>query len=143
MAGGSTSTAGVWVKRVTEFEVWSKPGGALPADFGKALQGVVRACGIAPDVFLGVSNMPDESDVNALQQLLAQSPAEEERFVSFCQSKGFDAQRGNTISAARYVEFVQGCCVAWVHLPAGPDELALLHKIEAAIRRFDLIVRPA
>lgn len=131
------------MKRVTEFEVWSKPGGELPADFGKTLQGVVRACGMAPDVFLGVSNMPYESDVTALQQLLEQSPAEEERFVSFCQSRGLAAQRGNTISAARYIEFVRGCCVAWIHLPSGPAEMALLHKIEAAISRFDLIVRPA
>ncbi|RTL44253.1 MAG: hypothetical protein EKK53_08245 [Burkholderiales bacterium] len=126
---------------MTEFEVWSKPGGALPAEFGKAIQGHVWGCGVAPDVFLGVSNIPDESDVCALESLIEQSPAEEQRFLSFCRSRGLTARRGDATSAARYIEFVQGCCVAWIHLPSGPDERALLRKIEAAISPFDLIVR--
>lgn len=130
------------MKRVTEYEVWSKPGGALPADFGQAIQGDVWACGIPRDVFLGVSNIPDASDVSRLDQLLRRSPAEASRFLAFCATNALDSARGSAHSAARYMAFVEGCCVAWVHIPRGPGADELMRKIETAIDRFDLIVRP-
>ena len=131
------------MKTVIEFEAWSRPGTLLPPDFGKTIQSEVWSAGIPRDVFLGVSNLPDETDVAALSQFLEEEPLAERAFYSFCRSNGLPENRDNAASAARYLELLHGCCVAWIHIPQGPDEPALLRKVREAIARFDLIVKPA
>jgi hypothetical protein len=129
------------VKRVHEYEVWSKPGRVLSQDFGKEIQADVWASGIPRDVFLGVSNIPDESDIATLTEMIESRLVEEQQFYAFCKSNNLPPRRDNQTSAAHFIEFVRGCCVGWVHIPEGPDEIELLRQVEAAVARFDLAVR--
>lgn len=113
----------------------------LSPDFGKEIQVDVWASGIPRDVFLGVSNIPDESDILTLTGMIESRLVEAEQFEAFCKLNNLPPLRENQTSAAHFIEFVRGCCVAWVHIPEGPEEEELLRKVEAAVARFDLTVR--
>lgn len=129
------------MKVVQEFEVWSRPGMVFPQDYGKDLQEEIWGLGVPRDVFLGVSNIPDETDVVRLRLALDRREVELSQFSSFCEQLGLDADLECQSSASRFMEFSFGRVLAWVHIPEGGDERHLLQQIKSAIesRGFVLV----
>jgi len=128
------------MRRIHEYEAWSKPGRMLSPDFGKEIQADVWRLGVPRDVFLGLSNIPDAIDVANLRTMLSEGSATVPEFQDFCVANGLRPLIEDEVSAAKFIEFREGCCVAWVHIPSGPEEAALLQLVKAAISKFDLIV---
>lgn len=133
------------MKRVLELEVWSSPGRLLPPEFAKeVLQVDVWNAGVPRDVFLGVSEIPDPIDSEVLKCAFVRGEASESAFVDFCKENGLTGNVDSTESAARYLEYLHGRCLAWLHLPEGPSQARLLAKIEQlmAERGYRIVDRP-
>lgn len=128
------------MKRVREFEVWSKPGRVLSPDYGKDIQADVWALGVPRDVFLGISSFPDQSDVDRLESLLAVGQVTSQQFERFCIENGLEGKVQDQDSAARFVEFQLGRPLAWVHIPEGDGSAALLQRVTEVVHGLDLIV---
>lgn len=126
---------------VTEYEAWLRPGRVVSRDHGKEIQAHVWACGIPRDVFIGTSNIPDESDVVTLARLLEKAPERLAEFNSFCEQHDIAPDIADERAACQFLEYLNGACVAWIHLPVGPDQDALLARIREVADQLELDVR--
>jgi len=134
------------MKRIHEFEAWSTPGKLLPVDYGKDLareyksNGTLDKLGIPDDVFLGLSNIPDEVDVRILKIRIEKEQIAVEEFITFCHEHGFEPDIESEISVCKYIEYLDGCPVAWIHIPEGSEE-ELLPQITKLLSEKGLIVK--
>jgi hypothetical protein len=119
------------MRAVRELEVWSPPGQLLPSEFAKqVLQLEVWNAGVPRDVFLGISEMPDQIDSRNLRSAIDRGEVDESEFKEFCKLNGLAVGVDSIESASKYLEYLHGRCLAWVHLPEGPDQARLLMKIK-------------
>lgn len=119
------------MRAVRELEVWSAPGRVLPSEFAKqVLQLEVWNAGVPRDVFLGISEMPDQIDSKNLRSAIDRGEIDECEFKEFCKLNGLAVSVDSIDSASKYLEYLHGRCLAWLHLPEGPDQAQLLLKIE-------------
>ncbi|WP_189043318.1 hypothetical protein [Aliidongia dinghuensis] len=110
------------MKIVLELEIWSRPGELLPASTGKSLKSKFdRDTKLPPDVFLGLSSVPDQIDVRNLNDVLDSKEITKFEFENFCIDHGFDKDVDSVESASRFLDFYYGARLAWIHIP---DELS-------------------
>jgi len=128
------------MKRVVEYESWTKPGRVVSQDFGKEIQEAIWQSGIPKDFFLGVSNIPDPADVELLGDLISSGTTDIQRFHEFCLRHGFPANITNECSAAMFIAYIKGACVAWIHLPEDSDIPAMLENLQRALKPYDLVI---
>jgi len=120
------------VRNIRELEIWSQPGQLLPPEFAKeTLQIEAWNAGVPRDVFLGISEIPDPIDSENLKRAISQGKISESDFIGFCKKGGFTASADSNESAAKYLEYLNGRCLAWLHLPEDQSQNFLLAKIEA------------
>ncbi|WP_265281125.1 hypothetical protein [Verminephrobacter aporrectodeae] len=119
-------------KCVRELEAWSKPGNLLHPEYGKnMLQQELWEKGVSQDVFLGLSEIPGESDCKNLNLSIQSGELTEYSFKRFCLSYGLSDSMQSKESAAKFLEYMEGRLLAWIHLPidADPTLLPLIVKI--------------
>lgn len=132
------------MKPVRELEVWSKPGQILPAEYGKDdLQHEVSISGIPEGIFLGLSSIPDRIDCENLSSLIEAGDSSQLAFEKFCDENNLKADIQSERSAALFLEYLEGRCLAWIHLSedVSPSVLLTITKIIQA--RDHIIVDPA
>ncbi|WP_143044522.1 hypothetical protein [Delftia lacustris] len=131
------------MKRVYELEAWSVPGKLLPPEYGKdILQKEIWQQGIPKDVFLGMSAIPDPIDCRNLKLAIESGEITNERFREFCSEYAMSDDLESEESAARFLEYVNGRCLAWIHLPE--DEVSALLPIIVKIlaERGHIVIDP-
>jgi hypothetical protein len=109
----------------------------LPIDYGKDLRdellldGTFASLDIPDDVFIGLSNIPDEVDVHNLKMDIEEGVLTMEGFIIFCHEYGFEPNIESIFSANKYLEYIYGSPIAWVHIPDGSEMrmLPLIIKI--------------
>jgi hypothetical protein len=125
---------------VRELEAWSLPGQLLDAEYGKKiLQAKLLAKGIPQNVFLGISAIPDVIDCENLRLSIQAGELTEDSFREFCMSHDLPTNLQSEESSAKFLEFVRGRCLAWIHLPAGADS-SLLRTIVKTLKDYGHIV---
>ncbi|QHE86274.1 hypothetical protein [Hydrogenophaga sp. BPS33] len=105
------------MRRVREFEIWSKRRELLPADFGKALAVRLWALGVPEHVVLGLNFIPDETDSLNLKSMIEDGELTLEEFVIFCKENSLVQNISSVVSAGLYLEYCFGRCLAWIHFP--------------------------
>lgn len=124
------------MKVIKEFEVWYPPGEIVPQDYGKSIQINVWNEGIPKEVFLGVSNVPDNVDCQSLALSINGGELSIDDFRAFCESNGYVFDINNNLSACKFIEFSKGACIAWLHLPEDQvDEY--LEKIKKILEKIN------
>ena len=104
---------------IVELELWLPPRcEQAPLEGKDVADRCQHETGLAPDVVLGLSFVPDEHDVGALRRAIEQGEVKLEEFRRFCLGRGLPFEAENARSAAEFVAFTQGQPLAWLHLPA-------------------------
>lgn len=126
--------------RVHELEAWSRPGQLLYTDYGKTvLQPKLWKKGIPKNVFIGTTNIPDPAHCRDLKVSIRSGELKGEDFELFCVTNGFAVSIESEESACKFLEYVRGTCLAWIHLPEN-DEVNLLPKIKRLLKVHGHIV---
>jgi len=120
-------------RRVIELEIWSRPSANLPREIGKLEIGprCTDELKLPEGVVLGLSEIPDPTDARRLDMTLAAGELSWKEFDEFCGQNGLEASVGSVDSAARFLEYAYGRGVAWVHLPATEEGIAMGQRINA------------
>ncbi len=126
---------------VVELELWSSPGTAdLPLD-GKAIAERCRSENDLPEhVVLGLSFVPDETDVRNVLSSFEAGESSEESFISFCAAHALPADPKSASSAAMFLAYIEGQPLAWLHLPVGQEGLSMCQRLCAWASRERLVV---
>jgi hypothetical protein len=128
---------------VREFEAWSTPGQLLDPDFGKVvLQHELWNEGIPRTVFIGTSNIPDPIDCKNLRLSIQSGELSESNFKEFCAAHGLPVDLNSEESACKFLEYIHGKCIAWIHLPDDADETLLPTIVKLLKDRGHVVVDP-
>jgi hypothetical protein len=136
------------IERIHEFEVWSTSGKQLPVDYGKFLRDELLANGtftifaIPDNVFFGLSNIPDKIDVQNLEMDFKEGVLTLEGFNEFCCRYGYEQNPKSELSANKYLEYVNGCPIAWVHIPENNVDKILPLIIKLMKEKGHIIIEP-
>jgi hypothetical protein len=129
------------IPRIFELELWSRSGSRAPL-CGKTISQQCRdATGLSEEVVLGLSSLGDETDPVNLRRLFEACASQREVFLSFCREEGLTPSTQNQGAACRYLAYVNGQALAWLHFPAadpGPDMARTLLKW-ASSKNFVLV----
>ncbi len=120
-------------RRVIELELWSRPSSNLPPEIGKLVIGprCTSDLKLPEGVVLGLSEIPDPAHSTSLGMTLAEGELSRQEFDEFCARNGFEANVSSINSAARFLEYAYGRGLAWVHLPATEEGIAMGQRINA------------
>jgi hypothetical protein len=129
------------MEHVIDLELWSRPKTATtPAD-GKRIAESCRAITRLPDdVVLGLSFVPDATDVINVCRLILDGDATVEEFNSFCVESGLSPDQQNVQSAACFFAYACGQPLAWLHFPATPDGREMAKSLVAWAKQEALVV---
>ena len=128
------------MKKVHEMDAWSPPGRQLDVDYGKKIAEKMWARGYAREVILGLSFIPDVTDVKVFAMALADGEFTFLDFSKFCHEHHLPLDQNSAESAARFLEFFFGRKVAWLHIPE-EEEAHLLPKLQADLDDYGLIIK--
>ncbi|WP_265284926.1 hypothetical protein [Verminephrobacter aporrectodeae] len=83
------------------------------------------------DVFIGLSEIPSETHCEILNLNIQSGRLTEDSFKEFCLIHGLPDNLQSKESAAKFLEYMRGRPLAWIHLPidAEPTLLPLIVKI--------------
>lgn len=127
---------------VIELEAWSLPGGQLDLEYGKAvLAPEMWEAGIAEDVFIGLSEVPDSIDCENLLWEIESGFTSEAEFQQFCKLRSLCCDVRDPLSASRFLEFLHGRSLAWVHVPDDGSAHSLIADIDRLLRAKGLLLR--
>jgi hypothetical protein len=130
----SNQTAMTVLKRVWELEAWSPPGLQLDPEFGKTvLAPEMWKAGIPSDVFLGLSEIPSPVDCENLERDIETGVTSVEYFDRFCASLALPSSMRDPVAAARFLEYLHGRVLAWVHIPDDDAAMPLAGKIDGLL----------
>ncbi|CAN7409252.1 MAG: hypothetical protein EON54_23480 [Alcaligenaceae bacterium] len=117
------------MSRIYELEVWSQPGGNLPSEYSKeVLQREMWSNGVPENIFLGLSSIPDKIDCDNLQSAIQSGEFKEKEFFEFCIAHQLKPDLQSDEAASKFLEYKNGRCLAWIHLPIS-SEAGILSKI--------------
>jgi hypothetical protein len=116
---------------VIELELWSRPSSSLSPEIGKLVVGPRCSSDLSlpAGVVLGLSEVPDPIDSQNLDTSLAAGELSRKEFDEFCEQNGLEANVGAVDSAAKFLEYVYGRPLAWVHLAASNDGVEMGQRI--------------
>ena len=102
---------------ILELELWSYPGmfGSLPEGHDIATD-CTRDLGLAQEVVLGLSNIPDVIDCENLALAISKGELRTEDFISFCELNSIQPNPNDQYSAASFLSNEYGFPVAWLHI---------------------------
>lgn len=132
------------MKRVYELEAWSVPGKLLPSEYGKdILQNEIWQLGIPKTVFLGMSEIPDPVDCENLKLDIDSGETSYELFREFCSEHALSDDLNSEESAAKFLEYMKGRCLAWIHLPEDEASTLLPIIVKILADRGHIVIDPA
>ena len=99
------------MEEVFELELYSRPNQLLDQDFGKLISHDFG------DLVLGLSNIPSKVDSDNLIIAIAEGEITEAEFNSFCIINNLESSVYNCESATKFLAFLYGTPIAWIHLP--------------------------
>lgn len=106
--------------RVVDLELWSPPGTSLLD--GKAVAEACRSATAAPpEIILGLNFVPEEADTKSLVLSFAEDPQLALTFQNFCHEQGLSSEWTNVEAAARFMVFIEGQPLAWLHFRTDPS----------------------
>lgn len=120
---------------VHELEAWSVPGKLLDAEYAKVvLQPEFWNAGIPNNVFLGLSSIPNEVDCRNLKRAIDSQKYSLADFEAFCLEYSLVKSIDNKDACSRYLEFMEGRCLAWIHMPPEKEHtlLPIIEKLLSA-----------
>ncbi|WP_087496116.1 hypothetical protein [Curvibacter sp. AEP1-3] len=130
------------MKRIVDLELWSRPLEAqMPFD-GKLIAEECRASTSLPDdVVLGLSFLPDSTDISNLETSISRGEVTTQAFQEFCTEHNLRHDQNDPLSACRFLADAFGQPLAWLHFPADIEglEMAQLMFAWASNRGFLLI----
>ena len=126
---------------VVELELWSQPGMAPLDQSGKAVENECRAqLQLEPTVVLGLSFVPDGTDVTRLRLSLQSGEASAADFQAFCGANGLPVSATHEQSAASFLAQAFGQPLAWLHIPFSAAGKATYLRIAAWANARGLVV---
>jgi hypothetical protein len=128
------------MKKVQEYEAWSSPGMLLSDDYGKELAIQLHSKGIPNDVFLGLNNIPDHTDIENLRLALLDGDVTNEDFIEFCVKNNLTPEITDANSSCKFLEFSFARPLAWIHIPENSDTI-LLGYIICLLEKENIRVR--
>lgn len=131
------------MKHIRELEAWSVPGKLLHPEYSKDdLQQELWKEGIPEDVFLGISAIPDPTDCKNLELAIQSGELTEESFKEFCSAHTLPNSLQSEESSARFLEYMRGRCLAWIHLPDDAESTLLPMIIKMLAERGHIVIDP-
>jgi hypothetical protein len=131
------------MKHIRELEAWSMPGQLLHPEYSKdTLQQELWKGGIPEDVFLGISAIPDPTDCKNLELAIQSGELTEDSFKAFCSAHALPNSMQSEESAARFLEYMRGRCLAWIHLPDDAELTLLPMIIKMLAERGHVVIDP-
>lgn len=128
------------MKYIHELEAWSTPGKNLHPEYSKeVLQKEVWNNGVPKDFFLGISAIPDKTDCENLHASMQAGEFKEDEFIEFCVTNNLPPNFQSEEAAAKFLEYKNGRCLAWIHLPIA-FEANLLSKITEILQSHGHII---
>ncbi len=128
---------------ILELELWSTPGKQLDAELGNDLAvEIPRAAGLPQGIILGLSFVPCDADVENLNIALNEGELLEDDFMSFCRFAKLPPRRRVAVSAARFLEFVYGRPLNWVHLPVSDAGKSYFARISSWAQENGYYLQP-
>ena len=126
---------------VVDLELWSEPESAHVVPEGETVAGECRAALSLPKtVVLGLSFIPDATDVECLKLALLEREVTEARFLAYCRRCKLPPNAQNEQSAARFLAFTYGQPLAWLHFPFTAEGLAMYRAVAAWAHQHRLVV---
>lgn len=128
------------MKKVCELELWSKPNANLPEDVGLSL---VKKAIIELEldkIIVGLSFLPDSTDVENLKICLAEKELDIFQFKSYCSKNNLSNDLNNAESAALFLEYEYGRPLAWIHIPTDVCLEETIQKIKNWAKKSDSII---
>ena len=106
------------MQRIVDLELWSKPLTTVAPYDGKAVADWCRIDTELPEeVVLGLSFVPGPTDVENIRLILQSGESTKPEFEHFCKAHGLAPDLNNELSTARFLIFLRGQPIAWLHLP--------------------------
>lgn len=131
------------MRQIRELEAWSLPGRFFETDYSKnTLQREIWGEGVPSDLFLGISNIPDKLDTENLRLAIASGEATEQAFNEFCLLHGLSVNMNSEESSAKFLEHLNGRCLAWIHLPIDTDMAILSKLVKLLAMRGHVVIDP-
>lgn len=128
---------------IRELEAWSVPGKLLDTEYAKnVLQVELWKEGIPNDVFLGLSEIPDATDCERLRLYIQDGELTEDEFKVFCATNDLPLSQQSAESAAKFLEYMRGRCLAWIHLPDDAEPSLLPAIVKLLGERGHIVVDP-
>lgn len=125
------------IEHVLELEIWSRPGYLYDCDYGK--QGlekkISRDLFLSKDIALGISQIPDGSDVKNLAMSLEDGDLLLSDFNRFCCENKLRPDPTNELSACKFLEHSYGRVLMWIHINDNDSAESMIKKITIWSRR--------
>lgn len=129
-------------RRVRELEAWSTPGKLLSANYGKDLAQELWNLGIPRDVYLGLDDIPDQTDIENLRLAIEAGDLAVEAFKNFCKAHSLPPSLVSAESSCKFLEYSLGRRIAWIHVPQDSDPQVLQDLISVLKDRGHVVVDP-
>jgi hypothetical protein len=108
---------------------------------GKQVAADCRAStGLSAEVVLGLNFAPASVDVVALERSLSRREFTAQEFKQFCLSSQLAPDPNDVQSAARCLVYVHGQSLAWLHLPAEREGLAMAMLVRDWVSNHDHVI---
>jgi hypothetical protein len=125
------------MKQIFELEIWTRPGDKISLNFNREIQNELDDL-VGKDIVFGQDFLPDETDIRNLKKNLLNSCLTKEEFREFCLGNGYEANVINPNSAARFLEYMYGVSICWVHLPYSNEGFGLYSEISSFVYKKKL-----
>lgn len=130
------------MRRVRELEAWSTPGKLLSSNYGKDLAQEFWSLGVSRNVYLGLDDIPDQTDIENLRLAIEAGELAVEDFKRFCKAYSLPPNLESAESSCKFLEYSLGRRLAWIHLPQGSNSQMLQDLISMLRDRGHLVVDP-
>lgn len=107
------------MQRIVDLELWTRPRSqAVPLEGACVAEACRAGTGLSSEVVLGLSFLPDRTDVENLRHAFSAGETTPEAFMNFCSQHALDEDFNSEPSAAKFLAYLWGQPLAWLHFPA-------------------------
>ena len=108
---------------------------------GKTVAAACRkSVGLDEEVVLGLSLLPDETDVENLRLALLSGEVAKSGFELFCKENRLPPDLNDVWSACRFLVYTRGQPLAWLHFPETPEGLQMARDAHQWSEEQNLLV---
>jgi hypothetical protein len=94
------------------------------------------------DVFLGLSAIPDSTDCENLYSTIESGELTRDSFGRFCSAHDLPDNLQSEESSARFLEYMRGRCLAWIHMPEDAESILLPLIAKELAKRGQFVIDP-